>query len=156
MNLVLLEPDIPQNAGAVIRLGACLGAAVHIVAPCGFVLTDARLRRAHMDYIDHVPLTRHASWAAFHDAQRAAGGRLLLLTRHGDAAHCDWRFAADDWLLLGRESAGAPPAAHDAADARLFVPLRPGLRSLNVAMAAAIVLAEALRQTGGFATGAGS
>jgi tRNA (cytidine/uridine-2'-O-)-methyltransferase len=150
MHLVLYEPDIPQNAGAVIRLGACMGVPVHIVEPCGFVLSDARLRRAHMDYIQHVELVRHTGWEAFRAHQSAAGGRLLLLTRHGGTRYLDWAFGADDWLLLGRETAGAPPAVHAAAAARLRIPLPAALRSLNVATAAAMVLGEALRQTGAF------
>lgn len=151
MQLVLFEPDIPQNAGTLIRLGACLGVPVHIIEPCGFILSDARLRRAHMDYIEHVDLTRHSSWDAFRARQGAEGGRLLLLTRHGGTRYADWSFDASDWLLLGRESAGAPPAVHEAANARLRIPMARSSRSLNVAVAAAMVLGEALRQTGAHA-----
>ena len=148
MRLALLEPDIPQNTGAILRLAACFGVGVDIIEPCGFVLDDRRLRRAAMDYLPHVVLERHASWDAFQTGRRQ--GRLLLLTSRGDAAYTDFRFAREDVLLLGRESAGAPPVVHAAADARLRIPVAPGLRSLNVALAAAIVLGEALRQTGSF------
>ena len=145
MRLALFQPDIPQNAGAILRLAACLGVGVDVIEPCGFIWDEPRMRRAGMDYLDAVEVRRHASWAAYRD--RAMAGRLLLLTTRGGLSYADFAFAADDRLLLGRESAGVPDAVHDAADARLVVPMRPGLRSLNVAMAAAIVLAEALRQT---------
>jgi tRNA (cytidine/uridine-2'-O-)-methyltransferase len=147
MRLALYEPDIPQNAGAVLRLGACLGVGVDIIEPCGFLLSDRRLKRAGMDYLAAVALCRHASWAAFRAAPR---GRLVLLTTRGALAYHRFAFRADDTLLLGRESAGVPDAVHRAADARLVIPLRPGLRSLNVALAAAMVLGEALRQTAAF------
>jgi tRNA (cytidine/uridine-2'-O-)-methyltransferase len=147
MRLALYEPDIPQNAGALLRLAACLGLAVDLIEPAGFVLTDRKLRRAGMDYLDIAPLHRHDSWTAF---ERAARGRLVLLTTRGDRPYTDFRFAADDILLLGRESAGVPDAVHARADARLRVPMVPAARSLNVALAAAMVLSEALRQTDGF------
>jgi tRNA (cytidine/uridine-2'-O-)-methyltransferase len=152
MRLALYEPDIPQNAGAMIRLAACLDADLEIIEPCGFLLDDRRLDRAALDYRPHCRLTRHRSWAAFQVA-RAAGtlpGRLVLLTTRASQAHQDFAFQGDDILLLGRESAGVPEAVHAAAEARVRVPLRPGLRSLNLALAAALVLGEALRQTGGF------
>jgi tRNA (cytidine/uridine-2'-O-)-methyltransferase len=144
MRLVLYEPDIPQNTGAFLRLGACLGVPVEIIEPCGFFLDDRRLRRVGMDYLDHVVLTRHSSWSAF---QGQLAGRLILLTTAGETRYGDFRFQAEDYLLVGRESAGVPEAVHAAADARLLVPMRDGLRSLNVALAAAMVLGEALRQT---------
>jgi tRNA (cytidine/uridine-2'-O-)-methyltransferase len=147
MRIALYEPDIPQNVGTVIRLGACLGVPVDLVEPFGFVWNDQRLRRAGMDYIDLATVTRHASWAAF---RRARPGRLVLLTRHAPVPYTDLAFAPGDTLLLGRESAGVPAPIHAAADARVTVPLRPGLRSLNVAVVAAMVLGEALRQVGGF------
>ena len=146
MRLALFEPDIPQNTGALLRLGACLGVGVDIIEPCGFLLDDRRLRRAGMDYLASVELARHASWGRFIEAPRA--GRLVLLTTRGDIPYHRFAFRPDDTLLLGRESAGVPEAVHDVADARLRVPLRPGARSLNVALAAAVVLGEALRQTG--------
>jgi tRNA (cytidine/uridine-2'-O-)-methyltransferase len=146
MRLALYEPDIPQNTGAVLRLCACLGVAVDLIEPFGFVWDDRHLKRAGMDYLDQVALTRHRSWDAFDAAPKA--GRLLLLTTHGAIAYHRFAFRADDTLLFGRESAGVPDAVHGAADARLVIPLRVGLRSLNVAMAAALALGEALRQTG--------
>ncbi len=149
MRLALYEPDIPQNAGTILRLGACLGVPVDLIAPAGFDVTDRALRRAALDYLAHVEIERHASFAAFLSAQRARG-RLLLLTTHGDEAYTAFAYRSDDTLLLGRESAGVPPSVHGVADARLRIPLRPGLRSLNIAVAAAMVVGEALRQTGGF------
>ncbi len=146
MRLALLEPDIPQNAGALLRLAACLGVAVDLIEPCGFVLDDRRLRRALLDYGAMLALRRHVSWGAFL-ADRDPQSRLVLLTTSGDVALHRFGFTADDTLLLGRESAGAPQAVHDAADARVAIPLRPPARSLNVALAGAIALAEALRQT---------
>ena len=144
MRLALFEPDIPQNTGTLLRLGACLGVPVDIIEPCGFLLDDRRLRRAGMDYLDKVEMTRHSSW----DAYRAAlDGRLVLLTTAGELHYTDFAYRATDSLLVGRESAGAPAALHEAAAARVRIPLRAGLRSLNVALAAAMVLGEALRQT---------
>ncbi|HYD99954.1 MAG TPA: tRNA (cytidine(34)-2'-O)-methyltransferase [Alphaproteobacteria bacterium] len=145
MRIALYQPDIPQNAGALMRLAACLGVGLDIVEPCGFVLDDARLRRAGMDYIDHLDWARHASWERFRAAPR---GRLVLLTTRGAVRHTDFAFRPDDTLLLGRESAGVPEEVHAAADARIVVPIRPPLRSLNIAAACALVLGEALRQTG--------
>jgi tRNA (cytidine/uridine-2'-O-)-methyltransferase len=151
MRLVLFQPDIPQNAGALLRLGACLGVAVDIVEPCGFLLDDRRMRRTGMDYLAAADWRRHASWEAYL-ADRPSG-RLLLLTTAGDIAHHRFAFRPDDRLLLGRESAGVPEAVHLLADARLRVPMRPSMRSLNVALAAAMVLGEALRQVEGFPEG---
>ncbi len=145
MRLALFEPDIPQNAGALLRLGACLGIAVDIIEPCGFALSDRRLRRAGMDYLDKAAMTRHRSWQAF---QAGLESRLVLLTTGGDTRYTDFAYAANDTLMVGRESAGVPDTVHACADARVMVPMRPGLRSLNVALAAAMVLGEALRQTG--------
>jgi tRNA (cytidine/uridine-2'-O-)-methyltransferase len=144
MRLALYQPDIPQNTGALLRLGACLGVPIDLIGPCGFLLSDARFRRAGMDYLDHAALHRHDSWSTFLASHR---GRLLLLTTSGDLAYHRFRFRADDTLLLGRESAGVPEAVHQAAAARLRIPLRPETRSLNMALAAAMVLGEALRQT---------
>ncbi|MEI9990912.1 MAG: tRNA (cytidine(34)-2'-O)-methyltransferase [Rhizomicrobium sp.] len=149
MRLVLFEPDIPQNAGSLLRLGACLGVAVDIVEPCGFVLGEARMRRAGMDYLEQADMVRHASWAAF--LARRAAGRIVLLTSKGAMPYTDFAFAADDCIVLGRESAGVPGFVHDRADARLRIPMKSGLRSINVAQAGAMVLGEALRQTGKFA-----
>jgi tRNA (cytidine/uridine-2'-O-)-methyltransferase len=148
MRLALYQPDIPQNAGAILRLAACFGVPVDIIEPCGFPWDDRRLRRAGMDYLDQVDLTRHSSWPAYQQARPKT--RLVLLTTGGDTAFPEIAFAADDILLLGRESAGVPAEVHDAADLRLRIPLQPGLRSLNVALSAAMVLSEALRQTRSF------
>jgi len=145
MRLALFEPDIPQNAGAMIRLGACLGVGIDIIEPCGFLLDDRRLRRAGMDYLDLAEMRRHPSWQSF---RSTLPGRLVLLTTTGKTRYTDFAFDSSDTLLVGRESGGVPADVHQAADARLVVPMRPDVRSLNVALAAAIVLAEALRQTG--------
>ena len=147
MRLALFEPDIPQNAGTLIRLGACLGVPVDIIEPCGFIFDDARLKRAGMDYREHATVVRHSSWEAF---QRKATGRTILLTTRATERYIDFRFAPDDVVILGRESAGVPEHVHAAAAARLRIPMTPGLRSLNVAQAGAMVLGEALRQTKGF------
>src|SRR5690349_4173668 len=149
MHLALYEPDIPQNTGTILRLCACLGIAAHIVEPAGFPVTDRAFRRAGMDYLDAVELTRHASFEAFEAWRRQAGSRLVLLTTAATRSYLDFAYADSDVLLFGRESAGVPEPVHTAADARLRIPLRPGLRSLNVAMAAAMVAGEALRQVGG-------
>jgi len=151
MRLALYQPDIPQNAGAVLRLGACLEVAIDIIEPCGFVLDDRRLRRAGMDYIAQAQWRRHESWARYLAAR--GPGRLILLTTSGESAYHRFAFRADDTLLLGRETAGVPQPVHDAADARIKVPMAPGARSLNLALAAALVLGEALRQTGLFPEG---
>jgi tRNA (cytidine/uridine-2'-O-)-methyltransferase len=149
MRLALFQPDIPQNAGALLRLGACLGVPVDIIEPCGFVLGDRRLRRAGMDYLAAAEMTRHQSWPAFVAAQ-GREARIVLLTTAGTVPYHRFAFAGDDIILLGRESAGVPPEIHEASDARLTIPMRPGLRSLNVALAAAMVLGEGLRQTARF------
>ena len=150
MRLALYEPDIPQNAGAMMRLGAALGVGIDLIEPCGFLLTDRGFKRAGMDYLKSADIARHESWARFRAGTNPAA-RLLLLTTRGDMAYTDFAFAPGDTLLVGRESAGVPGTVHAAADARLVIPLSPGMRSLNVAQAAAMVLGEALRQTGGFA-----
>ena len=144
VRLALFEPDIPQNAGTLLRLGACLDVGVDIIEPCGFLLTDRGLKRAGMDYLALASLRRHSSWDRF-QAERPAG-RLVLLTTKAAQPFTGFAFAPDDTLLVGRESAGVPGAVHDAADARLLIPMRAGARSLNVAQAAAMVLGEALRQ----------
>ena len=146
MRLALYEPDIPQNTGAILRLAACCGVAVDLIEPFGFLWEDRRLKRAGMDYLDRVAIARHASWARFCAARD--DGRLVLLTTRGTIPYHRFAFRADDTLLLGRESSGVPEALHEAAAARVAIPLQPGLRSLNVALAAAVVLGEALRQTG--------
>lgn len=148
MRLALYEPDIPQNAGTMLRLAACLGVAVDVIQPAGFDMTDRALRRAGLDYLAHVEIALHKDFAAFDAVRRARGSRLVLLTTRGAVAYTDFAFARMDTLLLGRESAGVPQAVHATADASLRIPIRAGLRSLNVAVAAAMVLGEALRQTG--------
>jgi tRNA (cytidine/uridine-2'-O-)-methyltransferase len=145
MRLALYQPDIPQNAGTILRLAACLGVAVDVIGPAGFDMSDRNLRRAGLDYLNHVEITRYLSFAAFEATRR---GRLVLLTTAASTAYTDFVFAADDTLLLGRESAGVPASVHEVADARLRIPMQPGLRSLNIAVAASMVLGEALRQTG--------
>ena len=148
MRLALYEPDIPQNLGAFIRLAAGTGVALDIIEPCGFPVDDKRIRRAAMDYYDLAAIVRHASWASF--CRDRPPGRLVLLTTAGETVFPKVSFQTNDTLLLGRESAGVPQDVHDAADLRLRIPLQPGARSLNVALAATMVLSEALRQTNGF------
>ncbi len=147
--LALFEPDIPQNAGTLLRACACLGVKAAIVEPAGFPVSDRAFRRAGMDYLDHVDISRHVSFAAFETWRAQAGRRLVLLTTQAATDYRDFAFRPDDVLMVGRESAGAPAHVHAAADARLLVPIRPRLRSLNVAVAAAMVVGEALRQTRG-------
>ena len=149
MHVALYEPDIAQNTGTILRLCACLGLAAHIIEPAGFPVSDRTFRRAGMDYLDQVRLTRHVSWSAFEAWRRAEALELVLFTTRAATSYLDHSFAANEVLLFGRESAGVPEAVHAAAGARLTVPMRPGLRSLNVAMACAMVVGEALRQTGG-------
>jgi tRNA (cytidine/uridine-2'-O-)-methyltransferase len=147
LRLALFQPDIPQNTGALLRLAACFAIGVDLIEPLGFLLDDRRLKRAALDYATLTAVRRHASWSAFVAASDPAA-RLVLLTTHGDMPLPRFAFAADDTLLLGRESAGVPDFVHEAAAARVRVPLAPGARSLNVAMAGAMALYEALRQTG--------
>jgi tRNA (cytidine/uridine-2'-O-)-methyltransferase len=151
MHIALYEPDIPQNTGTILRLCACLGIAAHIIEPAGFPVSDRAFRRAGMDYLDAVTIVRHGSWPDFEDWRRSDGRRLVLFTTSATVSYLDYSFAAEDVLLFGRESAGVAPDIHAAADARLVIPMRPGLRSLNVALAAAMAAGEALRQTGGMA-----
>ena len=151
MRIALYEPDIPQNAGTILRLAACLGIEAHVIEPAGFPTSDRAFRRAGMDYLDRVAIVRHTGWDAFEAWRRRAGGRLVLFTTRATASYLDHVFGHDDVLLFGRESAGVPEHVHTAADARLLIPMRPGLRSLNVAMACAMAVGEAMRQTGGFA-----
>ena len=150
MRIALYEPDIPQNTGTILRLCACLGLAADIIEPAGFPTSDRAFRRAGMDYLDAVAIARHASWGDFEAWRRRRHHRLLLFTTAASRCYLDYHYRADDVLMFGRESAGVPEHVHAAADARLVIPLRPGLRSLNVAMAVALVAGEALRQTGGF------
>jgi tRNA (cytidine/uridine-2'-O-)-methyltransferase len=147
VRLALYEPDIPQNTGALLRLAACLGVAVDLIEPFGFVFDDRRLKRAALDYAALAQVVRHASWAGF-IASHAADSRLVLMTTSGNVALDRFAFSPGDTILLGRESAGVPQQVHDAADARVVIRLRAQARSLNVAQAGAIALYEALRQTG--------
>jgi tRNA (cytidine/uridine-2'-O-)-methyltransferase len=153
MHLALYEPDIPQNTGTILRLCACLGLEAHIIEPAGFPVTDRAFRRAGMDYLDRVILTRHGSFAAFEDWRRSQQLALIVITTAGERSYLEHRFGTDQVLRFGRESAGAPAAVQQAADVRLRIPMRAGMRSLNVAMAAAMVAGEALRQTGGLRIG---
>jgi tRNA (cytidine/uridine-2'-O-)-methyltransferase len=146
LRLALFEPDIPQNTGALLRLAACLGVEIDLIEPCGFLLDDRRFRRAGLDYIANLAIRRHTSWQAFL-TDRDPHSRLILMTTSGSIALHRFSFAADDTILLGRESAGVPEIVHSAASERVLIPLRPPARSLNVTTAGAIALAEALRQT---------
>ena len=147
MRIALFQPDIPQNTGTMLRMAACLGMDAHIIEPAGFPASDRALRRAAMDYLDRVAITRHASWQAFEDWRRAQRARLILLTTQASRCYLDHAFRPDDVLLFGRESSGVTDAVRAAADVALVIPMRAGLRSLNVAVAAAIAAGEALRQT---------
>ena len=146
--LALYQPDIPQNCGTMLRLCACLGVEASIIEPAGFPVSDRHFRRSGMDYLDAVNVTRHVSWRAFEAWRAPTGRRLVLLSTSAALPLTDFAFAPDDILMVGRESAGAPPDVHEAADARILIPIRPGMRSLNVAVCAAMALGEALRQTG--------
>ncbi len=150
LRLALFQPDIPQNAGTTIRMAACLGIAVDIVEPAAFDVSDRHFRRSGMDYLERAAVTRHDSFAAFENWRRENGHRLVLAETDGVTPLPDFAFRPGDIVLVGRESAGVTPEVWTAADASLHIPMRPGLRSLNVALAAAMVMGEALRQTGGF------
>jgi tRNA (cytidine/uridine-2'-O-)-methyltransferase len=147
MRIALYEPDIAQNTGTILRLCACLGVEAHIVEPAGFPTSDRAFRRAGMDYLDQVEIMRHASWTEFERWRMEVRSRLILFTTHANLSYLDHAYQADDILLFGRESSGVPSSVHEAANARLLVPMREGLRSLNVAMVAAMAVGEALRQT---------
>jgi len=153
MRIALYEPDIPQNTGTILRLCACLGIEAHIIEPAGFPVTDRAFRRAGLDYLDHVSITRHASFAAFQEWRAREALKLVLLTTAAEIGYLDHSYGDDQVMLFGRESAGVPQAVHQAADVRLRIPIAEGLRSLNVAMAVALVAGEALRQTGGMRIG---
>ena len=148
LRLALYQPDIPQNTGTMLRMAACLGIAVEIIEPAGFDVSDRNLRRSGLDYLDHVAITRHRSWDAFQSWREASGSRLVLATTAGSVPYTQHAFRDGDCVLMGRESAGVPEAVHAAADARILVPIRPGLRSLNVAVCAAMIPGEAIRQFG--------
>jgi len=147
MRIALYQPDIPQNAGTILRLCACFGIEAHIIEPAGFPATDRAFRRAGLDYLDAVTLIRHRSWVEFEAWRRDECSRLVLFTTTGAVSYIDFGYRDDDTLLFGRESAGVPPEVHAVANVRLHIPMRKGLRSLNVAVAAAMAAGEALRQT---------
>ena len=150
LRLALYQPDIPQNAGTMIRMAACLGIAVDIIEPAAFDVSDRHFRRSGMDYLERATVMRHDSFAAFEAWRREAGRRLILAETDGTARHVDFAFRPGDIVMVGRESSGVAPEVHAAADASVHIPMQPGLRSLNVALAAAMVMGEALRQTGGY------
>ncbi|HEV7338238.1 MAG TPA: TrmH family RNA methyltransferase [Bosea sp. (in: a-proteobacteria)] len=150
LRLALYQPDIPQNAGTMIRMAACLGVAVDIVEPASFDVSDRNFRRSGMDYLERAAITRHISFGAFESWRRDDGHRLVLAETDGAVAHTAFAFRPGDIVLVGRESAGVPSEVAAAADASVHVPMRAGLRSLNVAIAAALVVGEALRQLGGY------
>ena len=147
MRIALFQPDIPQNTGTILRLCACLDVEAHIIEPAGFPVTDRHFRRSGMDYLDQVKIVRHVAWREFEAWRRDASLRLLLLTTRAAKSYLDCRYGEADILLVGRESAGVPDEVFSAADERLKIPMQGGMRSLNVAMAAAMALGEALRQT---------
>ncbi|KAA2244171.1 tRNA (cytidine(34)-2'-O)-methyltransferase [Salinarimonas soli] len=147
--LCLYQPDIPQNTGTMLRFAACLGIAVDIVEPAGFDVSDRNFRRAGLDYLDAVEIARHRSFAAFEAWRAGEGRRLVLATTKGAVPYTDFAYRPGDVVMVGRESAGVPDDVHAAADARVLIPMRPAMRSLNVAMAAAMIVGEGLRQTGG-------
>jgi tRNA (cytidine/uridine-2'-O-)-methyltransferase len=149
MQIALFQPDIPPNTGTILRLCACLNVTAHIIEPAGFAVSDRAFRRAGMDYLDQVTLIRHDSWENFEAWRRDAHYRLLLFTTKGALSYLDFHYSSSDILLFGRETVGVPDAVQAAADARLKIPIKSGLRSLNVAMAAAMAVGEALRQTRG-------
>ncbi|WND01609.1 tRNA (cytidine(34)-2'-O)-methyltransferase [Temperatibacter marinus] len=150
LHIALYEPDIPQNTGTLMRLGACMNVGIHVIEPCGFPFSIKALRRSAMDYADHVDLYHHDDFADFCNWVDENHKRLVLLTTKGASPLPDFSFTQDDILLLGRESAGVPDTVHSRASERLYVPMAPGMRSLNVALAGAMVIGEALRQTKGY------
>jgi tRNA (cytidine/uridine-2'-O-)-methyltransferase len=150
LRIALYEPDIPQNTGTILRLCACLGVEAHLVGPAGFPSTDRAFRRAGMDYLDQVTIERHISWEAFNRWRQEAGLRVAVFSTQARVSYLDHAFRADEILLFGRESAGLPEEVHEAADVRLRIPMRPGLRSINLAVSCAMGIAEALRQTNRF------
>lgn len=148
--LALYQPDIPQNAGSLLRLGACLDVAIDVIEPCGFIWDEKRMRRAGMDYVSLVAVTRHTSWNAFRETATRTGRRVVLMSTKASERLDRFTFTPNDIIMVGRESAGVPDAVADSADARVRIPLMPTVRSLNVAMAAAMAVAEALRQLQAF------
>jgi tRNA (cytidine/uridine-2'-O-)-methyltransferase len=152
LRLALFQPDIPQNTGTMLRMAACLGVGADIVEPAGFPVSDRHFRRSGMDYLDGVDLQRHVNFAAFEVARREAGARLVILSTRGKQTHLDFQFQNGDILMVGRESAGLPDEVHAVANAVLRIPMLPTMRSLNVAVSAALAVGEALRQINAFPT----
>lgn len=153
MRLALYQPDIPQNTGTLLRLGACLDLPIDIIEPCGFLFNEKAMRRAGMDYLDFSNYRRHNSWNDFLDYREQHSqeyGRIILLTTHGNKSFVDFDFKPNDIILMGRESAGVPENVHQKADAQLLIPMNPNARSINMAISAAMAITEGLRQTGGF------
>lgn len=150
VDLALYQPDIANNTGTLIRLGACLGTTIHLIHPTGFPFSPKALARAGLDYVDHAAVQEHASWTAFDAWRHEQGRRLILLTTKAETSAYAVAYGADDILMVGRESAGVPDAVAEACDLRVRIPMRSGLRSINVALAATLILGEAKRQTDGF------
>lgn len=150
MRLALFQPDIPQNTGTLLRLGACLDLPIDIIEPCGFLFNEKAMRRAGMDYLDMVSFRRHNCWQnflAYREAHPEEYGRIILLTTHASEPYTDFKFLENDIILMGRESAGVPQEVHETADSRLIIPMNKNARSINVAVSAVMVIGEALRQT---------
>ena len=153
MRLALYQPDIPQNTGTLLRLGACLDLAIDIIEPCGFLFNEKAMRRAGMDYLEFSNYRRHNSWndfLAYREQNPQEYGRIVLLTTHATQSFVDFEFKSNDIILMGRESAGVPENVHEKADAQLLIPMNPNARSINMAVSAAMAITEALRQTNGF------
>ena len=150
MQLALYQPDIPQNAGTILRLCACLGVTAHIIEPTGFPASDRAFRRAGMDYLDQVEIIRHIGWQDFEAFRRSESLRLVLASTKAATRYTEFAYAKNDIVLLGRESAGVPDDVHNAVDARIIIPMRESLRSINVAVTAAMIMGEALRQLDAF------
>ncbi|MCR6672397.1 tRNA (cytidine(34)-2'-O)-methyltransferase [Devosia ginsengisoli] len=151
VDLALYQPDIANNTGTLIRLGACLGTTIHLIHPTGFPFSPKALARAGLDYVDHASVHEHVSWTAFNAWQQEQGRRLVLLTTRAETSAYAVEYRDEDILMVGRESAGVPGTVAEACDVRVRIPMREGMRSINVALAATLVLGEAKRQTGGFA-----
>ncbi|KZK77169.1 tRNA (cytidine(34)-2'-O)-methyltransferase [Pseudovibrio sp. Ad46] len=146
-DIALYQPDIPQNTGTLLRLAACMDVTVHLIEPAGFPLSDHALKRAGMDYIERAKLQRHMDWESFREWQLAEKRRLILMTTKGSRPYTQFAFKKEDLILMGRESSGVPEDIHQVADARLLIPMKNGMRSLNMAVSTGMVLGEALRQT---------
>jgi tRNA (cytidine/uridine-2'-O-)-methyltransferase len=152
VTIALFQPDIPQNTGTILRMAACFGLPVAIIEPAGFPTSDRAFRRAGMDYLDSVTVERHISWTHFDGWARAEGRRIVLASTRGAVPHIAFSFRRGDVLLFGRETNGVPEAVHERADARVCIPMQPGIRSLNLAVSAAVLAGEALRQLDAFRT----